>query len=796
MSRGRPSLEEEQSSEEAHTTFMQLSQRKRRRRESRPMRRQRHHTSSSTALAAAMALLFLPSCYINNRGISIALATEPNYENVNSHDYMEEPWEDAYDNMEEPWEDAYDNMMEDTELWPDAESDVMNDNDTPDEKQQAIPPQADTADVDPPPLTPKKEQQQPGQEGEEDDDEEEDHHLTMEEELMLHAEHQINSQERIDRENSVNQKEHKEYQQFMDWCHQVMGIQTSVEIHTFYYYDYMTAIMMNSELADKDDDDDDDDDIQQEIDSDTPNSSTSDKNNNNNNNPEMEWQDPPMIPVRGLRATRNISQGEVIISLPFQALLTVSTTIDQDPVLSRVMGREARQAHGWALGQDNNSGENPEAMDSVNFFELPLLAMALLHHYKLGTSSPLYPYIHLLRKSPLDSMPFLWSKRKRRRQYGYPKAKSSVANGIQTVARSIRLEMKDMYHTVVDTLVKENPDLFGRRKKGHAQEYDTLDNEDWAFSYENFQWAFAMVNSRHWLLPVVDLESPSPAESPPAATPMHMKPQGSVDGVPPAEMPTEAWLEQLEEEEDEDEMEHVDEEPPQQQPNNNNNNPNLPSYHSFLAPVADLLNFGPPCTRGRYNQETHTFDIIASCDFTPGQEVTFWYSDECEEIIIGNYGFTHPMVPKCHTVEYYKLAKEKWKQRAVSLQEALEDAYEDMDVMDTELQHVQEVLADCDCCDKARDVRNASHRQKQGAELPTHAAPSQIRGGRGTMMMSRSSGRQRSGAGDGQDGNSNHSGGRSRGDTHSRSNPRGRGRPDGDVGSHGVRRMWEGRSQL
>jgi SET domain len=622
-------------------------------------------------------------------------------------------------------------------------------------------------------------------------------HRTMQEEIKLQAQqaHNASVNQRIPREEALNPQDQEEYQQYMDWCLKVLGIQTSLEIYTFTYYDYMTDIMTHP--VDNEFNNDDDDDFETELIADSKQ--------------EKQWKDPPSIPVRGLRATRNISQGEIIISIPFQALLTVSSTIDQDPVLSRVMGPQARKAYGWTLEQDTSETtdhHNNQDAANVDFFELPLLAMALLHHYKLGTSSPMYPYIHLLRKSPIDAMPFLWGKQKRQEQYGRNPS-SSVAKGIQKVARSIRLEMKDMYHTVVDTLLLHHPELFGRSSPN--LEYDVLDDDEWAFSFENFQWAFAMVNSRHWLLPIMDLDVPS-QEPPPSVTPNMMQPQRSLDGVPPAEMPTDAWVVgQTEQEED-----GTPTNPQPREPKSNTNaKPKATSYHSFLAPVADLLNFGPPCTRGRYNQETHTFDIIATCTFIPGQEVTFWYSDECEEIVMGNYGFTHPMVPKCPTAEDYKLARDKWKQRATNLQTALEDAYEDMDVMDTELQHVQQILANCDCCETdmprppqsqqehhhhqhqpqpnalkeptlAKPSYSQQQRQSQGTvedRNPQDPAPSQIRGGGGNRM-SRST---------------NNGGGnvdtRPR-STHGSRSHRKRAPTDDDVERHGVRRMWAGRSGL
>ena len=190
-------------------------------------------------------------------------------------------------------------------------------------------------------------------------------HRSMAEELQLHAENQHDSQDRVDKERSINEQEKQQYRQFSDWCRNVLGIQTSLEIHTFYYYDYMTATLTYPQEGDSDDDDDD-------------NFLAS-----NSSTVEKEWKDPPLIPVRGLRATRNISEGEVIISIPFQALLTVSTTIDQDPVLGRVMGKDARKAYGWTLQQDGDELQTGN-LDSVDFFELPLLAMALLHHYNGG----------------------------------------------------------------------------------------------------------------------------------------------------------------------------------------------------------------------------------------------------------------------------------------------------------------------------------------------------------------------------------------------------------------------------
>jgi hypothetical protein len=443
----------------------------------------------------------------------------------------------------------------------------------------------------------------------------------------------------------------KKYEgEFILWCEQVLGIYTILEIQTFEYYDYMQALPNDDDFDDwaSPDNSEDDDRITVE--------------------------ELPLIPVRGLAAGRDIDKGEVVIRIPFQALLTVSTTIDQDPVLSRVLGPEARQAHGWiADGTD----------ESVYLLEMPLLAVALLHHQKLGATSPLSAYIRVLESSDIDSMPFLWPNEKLK----------EASPGVRTVARGIQQEIRDMYDSVVQVLIREHPDLFGPVTNSNINTV-TSEEKKWMFSFEHFQWAFAMVNSRHWQLPISDLERPEGAGS------VGISKEAVDEQNPPADMPTDIWT-----------QEHGDAIGGKEKKAANS--------HSFLAPVADLLNFGPPCTTGRYNAESHTFEIVASCSFSKGQEVTFWYSDECDDIIAGSYGFTHPMVPKCPTADDWRITSQEWKEKAELMEEQLSEAYEDLNHLYAELEHAQAILDGCDCCRYEKRAPN-SKRREAAAQEPSY----------------------------------------------------------------------------
>jgi len=442
---------------------------------------------------------------------------------------------------------------------------------------------------------------------------------------------------------SVQEQEEKD---FMDWCKKVLGIHTILEIQIFEYYDYMKALPAE--------------DWEEENESDR-----------------IPVDSLPMIQVRGLAASRDIEEGETVIKIPLQALLSVATTVDQDPVLSGVMGPEARQAQGWTT----NTG------DEASYLEMPFLAVALLHHKRLGAASPLSPYLRILESNPVDSMPFLWSEERLR---------SEVSEGIRTVARDMQREIQEMYSSIVEVLIKAHPEVFG----------PDPNSDEWLFSFESFQWAFATINSRHWQLPIRDLGAEKPSE-PIAKSRLSEEDQ---QGTPPASMPTDVWVKEHEDAEDDAFQTETS------------------ITHSFLAPVADLLNFGPPCTRGSYDKESRTFEIIATCSFRKGQEVTFWYSDECDHVMVGVYGFMHPIVPPCPTAEEYRRRSEEWRLHAEDLERRLTDAYEDLDMIDSELQQLRDILRKCDCCKYDEEKSRTSRSPRRDSESRSET----VRGGVGS----------------------------------------------------------------
>jgi len=272
------------------------------------------------------------------------------------------------------------------------------------------------------------------------------------------------------------QSSQSEYDAYMHWCEKVLGIQSVVEIREFEYVDHLKLHWEESAKEEFD---------PQGFDwlkQDTENVEDNDRNIDDGHDA-YDIILPTKL-VRGLAAKYDILPGDIVISIPLYSLLSVPTTIDHDPVLSRILGPDARKMYGW--------------IDTAEY-ELQLLILAVLYHRSLGKDSPMSHYVDILLGTPTDSFPFLWSDRELNEKVGDEEVK--------TMARGIRLHLHEMYDEIMGTLVKAKPELFAPPSGYVLNQSGQGDEIGWAYSYENFQWAFAMVVSRHHYLPLHDFDN-------------------------------------------------------------------------------------------------------------------------------------------------------------------------------------------------------------------------------------------------------------------------------------------------
>jgi hypothetical protein len=516
------------------------------------------------------------------------------------------------------------------------------------------------------------------------------------------------------------QQQQQSHEQFLEWCRNVLGIHTILEIQ--YFEDQRSPPRQPDYEEDLRTEKEEDHHQHHDPKHHNPSFTTTTTST-------IESTTTTSSSVRGLAASRDTSAGEILIRIPVQALVSVATTIDPDPVLGHVLGKQARKKHGWyddayeydeKLYTPNDSEKQSpelkteeeessvESEEPPVSYELGILAVGLLHHRRLGDASPLAPYVRdILLASDTndvrDELPFLWDDVHRLR--------TTVSEGVRIIAQEMRRETRTLYERIVNVLIREYPEIFG---------YTAIDEHgDWIYSYENFQWAVGIVHSRHWQLAIPDLNDSSggAATNEEYTTEMNMNspPESLGEQVPPASVPTEAWIQQqqamgdntdvADDESNQNSQGHLHPPPPVVQ----NELPRKRQY-SFLAPVADLLNFGPPCTRTRYDSESKTFQVIATCDLQQGQEVTFWYGNECDDVMMAVYGISHPLIPACKT-------SEEWRMRVETLEAVLDATRSDLEMLESELDYVETVLKDCDCCFLSSDEEDEQYMDEEEANM-------------------------------------------------------------------------------
>ncbi|KAL7452297.1 hypothetical protein ACHAWC_004028 [Mediolabrus comicus] len=485
-----------------------------------------------------------------------------------------------------------------------------------------------------------------------------------------------------------------EYDAYMHWCEAVLGIRSVVEIKEIEYVDHLQILYDDneSEISSSPSSssviDSSFEWLQQYSFSGSVDDESSTKENVATAATSTKTRELPTKLVRGLAAKHDIAIGDIVISIPLYSLLSVPTTIDHDPVLSRILGPKAREQYGW--------------VDALEY-EVPLLVIAVLYHRSLGMESPLSHYIDVLIGTPTNSFPFLWSNQQLRDNA------DRIGDEVKKLARGIQQDLYEMYDGNKDDSLEND---------SSAEQSDSM------YSYENFRWAFALVTSRHHYLPIQDLDygtESSDSSSSSSSKSKHdniaktmthnvdvIPPDSTVsEVVPPANQPTDSWVELAKNEEKV--VEDGD--------NNNVGGDDddilaAPSgffRHSFLAPLADMINFGPPCVTGAYNPDEHVFELIATCPFKAGQEVTFYYSSECADVIIANYGFLHPLVPPCATIDEIKEKSEDWKNQAFDTEEKLWKARRQVDILKGEILALESQLQSCESGDSVNNNMDQRH---------------------------------------------------------------------------------------
>lgn len=79
--------------------------------------------------------------------------------------------------------------------------------------------------------------------------------------------------------------------------------------------------------------------------------------------------------------------------------------------------------------------------------------------------------------------------------------------------------------------------------------------------------------------------------------------------------------------------------------------------------------------------------------------MTFWYSSDCADAIIANYGFMHPLVPSCITTEDWEKEGSEWREKTKKREKELWEVYRRVDLLKDELAELERKLISCGCDD-------------------------------------------------------------------------------------------------
>ena len=91
--------------------------------------------------------------------------------------------------------------------------------------------------------------------------------------------------------------------------------------------------------------------------------------------------------------------------------------------------------------------------------------------------------------------------------------------------------------------------------------------------------------------------------------------------------------------------------------------------------------------------------------------MTFWYSSDCSDVIIANFGFLHPLVPKCETPK-------DWKEKTIELTEKTKVLQRKVDLLKQEREDLENRLSRCE-----NEEYEQEKKQKVDYAMPTANSP-------------------------------------------------------------------------
>lgn len=91
--------------------------------------------------------------------------------------------------------------------------------------------------------------------------------------------------------------------------------------------------------------------------------------------------------------------------------------------------------------------------------------------------------------------------------------------------------------------------------------------------------------------------------------------------------------------------------------------------------------------------------------------MTFWYSSDCSDVIIANFGFLHPLVPKCETPK-------DWKEKTIELKEKTKVLQRKVDLLKQEREDLENRLSRCE-----NEEYEQEKKQKVDYAMPTANSP-------------------------------------------------------------------------